>query len=341
MGVDASNPLYNLTADQMFQVTQQSGYFEGSKTVAIPLPGSATCNQVNQNGNMALSTNNLANGFTGASISPVSCANKVQTFIATSRYGVFQTSNTCALANHKYFLIANVLAYSNQVHLSGNESTSFHPGDGNYHAIYGFFTPTTDSRVSIQDNTVSGWSNISVKDYFMVWDMGIDSSNPFWSFTAAQMLSMVLKRGYAEGQTWLGGISIVSGADQKPVLDGIVVSAAQYTVFSGGNLRVYTGNPQSYYQNVILPLDITKQYTLTVYPMSGGQTANSNFGVRGATGAAIAAVLLRTTLSSVVFYGANITFDYAYAPVGASFDNYKFAVMLNLGPTAMPWEPGD
>lgn len=129
------------------------------------------------NGNFALSSNNLAAGFTLSNATAVSCTGNTQTFIVKSQYGGLL--RTALTLNHKYFISASVKTTSQKVHISANgQPTSFCSGDNAYHCLCEVITVTNSGsmNVGVIDNSVSDWQNISVQD-FQAIDCGT-AANP-------------------------------------------------------------------------------------------------------------------------------------------------------------------
>ena len=152
--------------------------------------------QLITNGDFSKDTNGdgVPDGFVLSNASPVSLAGGEFIFKATAQYGSC-SYGTALTPGHRYFICANVMAFSNKVKLqvtkgSGQYLNAYHPGDGAYHALdFVVDIPSGFSSATyyVQDESDSGWQNIGVKDFRAV-DMGTASApTPDYALTADQM----------------------------------------------------------------------------------------------------------------------------------------------------------
>ena len=163
-----------------------------------------------QNGNFLKDTNSdgIPDGFVLSNASSLSLAGGEFVFKATAQYGSC-SYGTALTPGHRYFIRANVLAYSSAVKLqatkgSGSYQNVLHPGDGTYHTLdfvvdipAGFASATC----YVQDGSASGWANIGVKDFRAV-DMGTASvPTPDYALPADQMAAK-----YPNYQQEYGGV---------------------------------------------------------------------------------------------------------------------------------------
>lgn len=164
----------------------------------------APLKQVIAGGNFATDSNSdgLADNFYIGKATPISCSGNTQTFIATQTNGEIM-SKFNPLALHRYYITAYVKAFSSNVKLTITYNGSMqkviaHNGDGSYHVLSTVVDMIANGAILIQDWGSSNWQNISVQN-FMAFDMGVDSTNPFFGKAVDKMLSIVQKYGYWEG----------------------------------------------------------------------------------------------------------------------------------------------
>lgn len=182
-------------------MTAKGGYATGNATANILQSAQAT--QVITNGNFSASSNNFATGFSLFNSTAVSCTGNTQTFVATAQYGnIYATVS----GGHRYFFITTVKSQSNTIRPCIQTNTnsyaygSYHPGDGQYHALHliADITPGFTGNCQVFDQRTSGWDNIAVQS-FMAIDMGTDASNPLYSLTSDQMAALF--SSYFDGAT--------------------------------------------------------------------------------------------------------------------------------------------
>jgi hypothetical protein len=262
------------------------------------------------NGNFAIDSNSdgLADGFKVGGGTAISCTNNTQTFIVTIRYGNLNYMGTL-YSGHKYFVTANVKASTTNVYVRCNAGgtlliSSSHPGDGNYHVLYVTMLTVADVTnlpCTIMDFNSSGWSNISVKN-FMAIDMGTDSSNPLYNYTAAQMLTRyatycgqsALTNHLARTDTTLVRSAVISAMTNRLVRTSVLAPqlyAIKVVSLSNSSSTFATGTsdsdatPIALVDNSIIQLSMTATAAVTnptwtsagknlFYPTAGSSTAN-------------------------------------------------------------------
>ena len=345
------------------EVDVDGGSFAPSKNLLNPAVGtltgvgSAAATQIIQNGNMLADSNSdgVPDGFTLSNANAVSLANGEFTFKATAQYGSC-SYGTALTPGHRYFVRANVLAYSPKVKLqvtkgSGQYLNAYHPGDGAYHTLdFAVDIPSgfSSATVYVQDESASGWSNISVKDFRAV-DMGTDSSNPFYSMTADQMNTMAQKKGYWEGSSQLGGVDCTVASDGTITLDGIMVVATDIEV--SPLLRAVVVSNTKALVSMLLGL----KYTVSVAVMSGSANNSSELYVKAHDTSGItypnnfifsmhfnsvSKTITAGTVSSSGYSTALNIGDFALQiPTDCIFSAYTFRLQLEQNSVATAWVP--
>jgi hypothetical protein len=184
---------------QAFTGTTADGY----TVQTIPHPNgreNAVFNQGVVNGDFA----NGTTGWGGVSATDIAVIDKTLSFKATAQFGhIRQIFDSTLLSNKKFFIKAQVLAFDNTVRLRLDSASNdlVHTGSGQYENLYSVFsigTPTTN-QIRIQDNKLSNWNLVQVKDVVLIPMTG----TPYENFTADQMNALVNSTTYWEGDKTL------------------------------------------------------------------------------------------------------------------------------------------
>lgn len=184
MGADSSNPLYNLTAAQMYNLYPD--FFNGQQNLSGVSFKSES--QKIQNGD-------FSNGTTGWSEYGASApvvSNQNATFTFNEQWGTFY-QDVNFIEGHKYY-VRVIVSGGPDVYLESNGNFAYCTITGSeaLQFVFTYLPSAGDSQIRIVSSASSGWTPTTVyggNNGAICIDMGSDSSNPLYNLTAAQMLA--------------------------------------------------------------------------------------------------------------------------------------------------------